>query len=81
MHRNKIVSEDYMHRPLRDANAIHKALNYLQGEAQAAGLSFAAHLIGVASMAIGDSIEMANHLAHTERTNGIGEPKDNGQAH
>lgn len=44
--------------PLQDAEAIKRCLDYLRIEARRTGLSFAAHLIGVASEAVSDSIAL-----------------------
>jgi hypothetical protein len=45
--------------PLEDAKAIKRCLDYLRIEADRTGLSFAAHLIGVASEAVSDSIALS----------------------
>ena len=44
--------------PLQDAEAIKRCLDYLRIEARRTGLSFAAHLIGVAAEAVSDSIAL-----------------------
>lgn len=44
--------------PLQDAEAIKRCLDYLRIEARRTGLSFAAHLIGVASEAVSDSVAL-----------------------
>lgn len=45
--------------PLQDAEAIKRCLDYLRIEAERTGLSFAAHLIGVAAEAVSDSIALS----------------------
>lgn len=45
--------------PLEDATAIKLCLDYLRNEAERTGLLFAAHLIGVASEAVSDSIALS----------------------
>ena len=45
--------------PLQDAEAIKRCLDYLRIEAERTGLSFAAHLIGVAAEAVSDCITLS----------------------
>ncbi len=54
--------------PLQDAAAIKRCLEYLRIEARRTGLSFAAHLIGVAAEAVSDSIALTEKsVAKVER--------------
>lgn len=54
--------------PLQDAEAIKRCLEYLRIEAKRTGLSFAAHLIGVAAEAVSDSIALTEKsVAQVER--------------
>ena len=54
--------------PLQDAEAIKRCLDYLRVEAKRTGLSFAAHLIGVAAEAVSDSIALTEKsVAQVER--------------
>ena len=54
--------------PLQDAEAIKRCLEYLRIEARRTGLSFAAHLIGVAAEAVEDSIALTEKsVAQVER--------------
>ncbi|CAE7211281.1 lcfB [Symbiodinium sp. CCMP2456] len=54
--------------PLQDAEAIKRCLDYLRIEAKRTGLSFAAHLIGVAAEAVEDSIALTEKsVAQVER--------------
>lgn len=56
--------------PLEDAKAIKRCLDYLRIEADRTGLSFAAHLIGVASEAVSDSIALSEQsVARIDGTN------------
>ena len=54
--------------PLQDAEAIRRCLEYLRIEARRTGLTFAAHLIGVAAEAVTDSIALTEKsVAQVER--------------
>jgi len=57
--------------PLQDAEAIKRCLDYLRIEAERTGLTFAAHLIGVAAEAVSDSIVLSEKsVARLDRHDG-----------
>lgn len=58
--------------PLQDAAAIKRCLEYLRIEAERTGLSFAAHLIGVAAEAVSDSIALSEKSVARADRNGSG---------
>jgi len=57
--------------PLEDATAIKRCLDYLRNEAERTGLHFAAHLIGVASEAVSDSIALSEKSVARIDRNGV----------
>lgn len=59
--------------PLEDARAIKRCLDYLRIEADRTGLNFAAHLIGVASEAVSDSIALSEQSVARIDGNGAAE--------
>ncbi|WP_420347084.1 hypothetical protein [Pelagibius sp.] len=68
MSKNEMPIELRLCDPLQDAEAIKRCLDYLRIEAKRTGLSFAAHLIGVAAEAVEDSIALTEKsVAQVER--------------
>lgn len=51
---------------IQEARSIKAALDYLTEASRKAKLPFAAHLISVAAMAVGDAIEMASGIEKSE---------------